>query len=226
MARKRTLEISEVKPKHQNRKNFHIEWKNSSQKIAYMAFGQHDVLFLLGPAGSAKTFLATAFAIDEILSGRRNKIILTRPIVEAGEKLGFLPGTFSDKVEPHIQCIYDVMDIIVGRDTFDRERINKATEIAPLAYLRGRTHVDAVAILDEAQNATEAQLKLAMTRLGDNSKMIITGDPSQSDLKGEVALIKVVENMKAVKGISVVEFSESCIVRHPLVADILAAWPK
>ena len=191
-----------------------------------MAFEQHDVLFLIGVAGTAKTHLAVAFACSEILSKKKKKIVLTRPIVEAGEKLGFLPGTFEEKINPFLLPIFDCLDIIVGRDTMERDKINRCMEIAPVAYLRGRTFHDSVVILDEAQNSTEEQLKLVMTRLGLNSKMIITGDPTQSDLKGDVALSKIVESMKKVQGIGVVEFNESHIVRHPLVADILAAWPS
>ena len=208
------------------RKAFHLEWKNSSQKIAYMAFEQHDMLFLLGVAGTAKTHLAVAFACSEILSKKKKKIVLTRPMVEAGEKLGFLPGTFEEKINPFLMPIFDCLDTIVGRDTIERNKIHQCMEIAPVAYLRGRTFHDSVVILDEAQNATEEQLKLVMSRLGLNSKMVITGDPTQSDLKGDVALTKVVDAMKSVSGIGMVEFNESHIVRHELVAAILSAWPK
>lgn len=211
----------------QHRKSFHLEWKNSSQKLAYMAFEQHDGLFLVGPAGTSKTHLAVTFAISEILARKRKKIILTRPMVEAGgERIGFLPGTFEEKINPYLLPIFDVMDTVVGRESSERERINKSVEIVPMAYLRGRTFHDSICILDEAQNANDEQLKLFMTRLGLNSKMIITGDPTQSDLRGEMAFQKVVESMKnGVNGMSVVEFSESHIVRHELVARILAAWP-
>jgi len=208
------------------RKAFHLEWKNTSQKIAYMAFEQHDVLFLWGPAGSAKTHLAVAFAVSELLAKKKKKIVLSRPIVEAGEKLGFLPGTFEEKINPYLMPIFDCLDTIVGRDTIERNKVNQCMEIVPIAYMRGRTFHNSVVILDEAQNATEEQLKLAVTRLGLESKMIITGDPTQSDLKGDIALPRVIESMKTVPGISVVEFNESHIVRHPLVAEILKAWPS
>lgn len=135
-------------------------------------------------------------------------------------------NTFEEKINPYLMPIFDCLDTIVGRDTIERNKINQCMEIVPIAYMRGRTFHDSVIILDEAQNSTEEQLKLAMTRLGLNSKMIITGDPTQSDLKGDVALPRIVEGMKTVQGISVVEFNESHIVRHPLVADILAAWPS
>jgi phosphate starvation-inducible PhoH-like protein len=218
----------EVTPAPISRKSFHLEWKNSAQKIAYMAFEQHDLLFLTGPAGSAKTHLAVAFAVSEILSKKRKKIILSRPVVEAtGEKLGFLPGTAAEKLNPYLLPIYDCMDTIVGRDTIEREKIDRCLEICPIAHLRGRTFNDAVVILDEAQNAKEEQLKLAMTRLGLNSKMVITGDVTQSDLRpDEVALPRVIDCLKRINGISVVEFNESHIVRHALVAEILSAWPS
>ena len=226
MARKSAGNDRERTPAALPRKAFHLEWKNSSQKIAYMAFEQHDVLFLIGVAGTAKTHLAVAFACSEILSKKKKKIVLSRPIVEAGEKLGFLPGTFEEKINPYLMPIFDCLDTIVGRDTLERNKINQCMEIVPVAYMRGRTFHDSVIILDEAQNSTEEQLKLTMTRLGLNSKMVITGDPTQSDLKGDVALPRIVEGMKKVVGVSVVEFNESHIVRHPLVADILAAWPS
>jgi phosphate starvation-inducible protein PhoH and related proteins len=215
----------EVTPK--TRKPFHLEFKNTAQKIAWMAFEQHDILFLLGPAGVGKSHLAVAFAISELLNRKKKKIMLTRPIVEAGEKLGFLPGTFEEKINPYLMPVFDVMDRMVGKESAERERINKSMEIAPMAYLRGRTFHESVCILDEAQNATEEQLKLYLTRLGEDSKIIITGDASQSDLKGDdkYALSRVVESMKVVPGIGVIEFSEENIVRHPLVAAILKAWP-
>ncbi len=228
MKRKPASGQQQEKQHHHQRKSFHLEWKNSAQKVAFMAFEQHDVLFLIGPAGSAKTHLAVSFAINEILSKKRKKIILSRPIVEAaGEKLGYLPGTFEEKINPYLLPIFDCMDTIVGRETLDRERVDKAMEIAPIAYLRGRTFNDSIIILDEAQNAKESQLKLAMSRLGINSKIIITGDATQTDLRPEeLAFPKVVEAMKKVSGISIVEFNESHIVRHPMVKEILGAWPS
>ncbi len=228
MARKMGNDRSDrVKPTKpvESKKSFRLEFKNTAQKIAYAAFEQHDMLFLIGPAGSAKSHLSVAFAVSEILSNKRKQIVLCRPIVEAGEKLGFLPGTFEEKINPYLMPIFDCLDTIVGRETADRDKVNHAIQIVPLAYMRGRTFNDSIVILDEAQNATDEQLKLAVSRLGLNSKMIITGDATQSDLKGDVALPRVVEAMKNVQGISVVEFNESHIVRHALVADILRAWP-
>lgn len=202
-------------------KAFHLEFLNSAQKMAWAAFEQQDVLFLLGPAGTGKTHLATAFAISEIISKRRQRIILTRPIVEAGESLGFLPGTFEEKVNPYMLPLFDCIGKLVGWEGPQREKIDRSLEIAPVAYLRGRTFDHSICIFDEAQNATVTQLKLFLTRFGENSKIIITGDPNQSDLKGPVALVEIVSKLQAVPGIGIIEFSNANIVRHPLVATIL-----
>lgn len=204
-----------------SRKAYHIEFLNADQKLAWVAFEGNDVLFLLGPAGTGKTFLATAFAIRDIIDKKRKRIILTRPIVESGESLGYLPGTFEEKVNPYMMPIFDCLGKLVGYDGPGREKIDRSLEIAPLAYLRGRSFDNSVCIFDEAQNATMTQLKLFLTRFGENSKVIITGDPMQSDLPGKVALIEVVQKLKRVQGIGVLEFSNASIVRHPLVGKIL-----
>ena len=201
--------------------NFHIEFKNQAQGLAWAAFKQHDVLFLSGPAGTGKTHLACAFAIEQILSNQKKKIIMTRPVVEAGESLGFLPGTFEEKINPYMLPMYDCMDKLVGKEGPWRDKINFAMEAAPLAYMRGRTFDDAICIFDEAQNASMMQLKLFMTRFGENSKLIITGDPTQSDLGGSVALVNVMQRLHSVDGIGVVEFKPSQIVRHPLISKII-----
>lgn len=201
---------------------FHLEFKNAQQKIAWACFQQHDVLFLNGAPGTGKSFLAVAFAINELLQGNKKKIILTRPIVEAGEHLGFLPGDFNEKVHPYMLPLYDCIEKLVGTDNPQRELVNQSLEIAPLAYLRGRTFSDAVCILDEAQNSTNMQMKMFLTRLGENSKMIITGDPKQSDLPiRPPALVSVIDKLKNVPGIGIVEFGNECIVRHPLVSAML-----
>jgi phosphate starvation-inducible PhoH-like protein len=206
---------------YHHKKSFHLEFKNSNQKIAWSAFEQNDILFMIGPAGVGKSYLAAAFAISEILSKNKKKIILTRPIIEAGESLGFLPGTFEEKVNPYMTPLYDSIDKILGPFGPEREKVDQCIEIAPIAYLRGRTLDNAVCILDEAQNCTRIQLKLFLTRLGENSKMIITADPKQSDLKGEVQLTEILTKIKTIPGIATIEFKESSIVRHPLVAKIL-----
>lgn len=203
--------------------NFYINFKNEAQSLAWAAFKQHDVLFLIGPAGCGKSFLACAFAIEQILSKEsgRNRIILTRPIVESGESLGFLPGEFEEKVEPYMMPMYDCIDKLVGKQGPWRDRVEQSLEVAPIAYMRGRTFDDAVCIFDEAQNASLLQLKLFLTRFGENSKIIITGDPTQSDLVGRVALMEVMQKLKDVPGVGVVEFKANSIVRHPMIGKII-----
>jgi phosphate starvation-inducible PhoH-like protein len=203
-------------------KTFHIELLNAAQKLAWSAFQQHDVLFLLGPAGTGKTFLGVAFAIQQLLAKQVSKIVLTRPIVESGESLGYLPGDFEEKVNPYMMPMFDCMDKLIGREgNPQRDKIKEACEIAPLAYMRGRTFDDSICIFDEAQNASLTQLKLFLTRFGQNSKLIITGDPKQSDLRGPVALSHVVERLEGVPRIGIVEFKANSIVRHKLIGDIL-----
>jgi phosphate starvation-inducible PhoH-like protein len=198
-----------------------IEWRTAGQKTAWQFMEKNAITFLLGSAGSGKTFLAMAYAINEILQQRRSHIVLTRPIVEAGEKLGFLPGTFGEKVNPYMQPLYDTMDTLLGRFSKTRELINKSIVLAPLCYMRGRTFNDAVCIFDEAQNATYSQLKLFLSRFGQNTQVLVTGDPKQSDLPGDIALLDVVSRLKGIAGIAAHRFSDDDVVRHPLVAAIL-----
>lgn len=167
------------------------------------------------------TFLATAFAIQDIRAKERSRIVLTRPVVESGENLGFLPGDVNEKVYPYMLPMYDCLDKLCGKDSDFRRRIDECYEIAPLAYLRGRSLQGAVCILDEAQNCTKTQLKLFLTRLDKYSKMIITGDPSQIDLpRNQSGLMEVIEKLRGVKGIGCIHFTEEAIVRHPLVKEI------
>jgi len=199
-----------------------IEWRTEGQRHAWNTLQKNDISFLLGSAGSGKTFLAMAYAINEILSKRRSQIILTRPIVDAGEKLGFLPGSFGEKVNPYMQPLYDTMDTLLGKYNSKREYVNKAVVLAPLCYMRGRTFNDAVCIFDEAQNATYMQLKLLLSRFGQNTKMVITGDLHQSDLPFSPPPLKeVVEKLKGTPHIDVIQFSHNDIVRHPIVAAVL-----
>lgn len=203
-----------------------IVLRTKAQEDAVKLIAANDITFLLGSAGSGKTFLAMAHAINAVLSRKVEQIILTRPIVEAGEKLGFLPGTFGDKVNPYMQPLYDTMDLLVGKQSAKREIINKAVVLAPLCYMRGRTFNNAICIFDEAQNAYYSQLKLFLSRFGQNTKVIVTGDPDQSDLYDNgnsdyVALREVTKRLKNVPGIGMYEFEHVDVVRHPLVSEIL-----
>lgn len=203
-----------------------IALRTKAQEDAVQLIAENDMTFLLGSAGSGKTFLAMAYAINAVLSRQCEKIILTRPIVEAGEKLGFLPGTFGEKVNPYMQPLYDTMDTLLGKQSAKREIVNKAVVLAPLCYMRGRTFNDAVCIFDEAQNANYTQLKLFLSRFGQNTKVIVTGDPEQSDLydygnSEYVALREVTNRLKDVPGIGIYQFAHSDVVRHPLVRQIL-----
>jgi phosphate starvation-inducible PhoH-like protein len=212
------------KPVHASAKKkelFHIEFLNSVQKKCWETIQENDIVFLLGSAGSGKTFISTAYSVYSFLRKETQKITITRPIVEAGERLGFLPGSFEDKVHPYMLPIYDTLDELVGTEGPQRTALNKSLEVAPLAYLRGRTFKNSVCILDEAQNCTYTQLKLFLTRLGQNSKLIITGDPKQSDLLGKIAVMEIVEKLRGVKGIGVVDLPDSSIVRHPLISAIV-----
>ncbi len=208
-------------------RSFHLEFKNATQKSAWAAFQQNDILFMSGPAGTGKSFLAMAFAINEVLARRKRRIVITRPIVEAGESLGFLPGDADQKVAPYMAPLVESLYKLVGPSGSGlREVIDSCIEVRPLAFQRGVTFDDAVCILDEAQNCIMAQLKLFTTRLGENSKMIITGDPDQSDLPGPIALVDVIDCIGDVEGVGTVAFDSSEIVRHPIIAKILARWPK
>lgn len=205
---------------------FKLEWKNAGQKLAWIEFQRHDIVFLTGPAGVGKTHLAMAFAVTEVLEKKKKKIVLTRPIVEAGESLGFLPGEFENKVHPYILPCLDIVDKMTDGDVGSKELIANSIEVAPIAYMRGRTFENAVCIFDEAQNASEKQLKLFLTRFGEDSKLILTADPTQSDLPGhsrkeDVALMHIIEKLQTLPGVGMVEFNRNSIVRHPLVGKIL-----
>jgi phosphate starvation-inducible PhoH-like protein len=198
-----------------------FEFLTETQQQAWEAYQENDVLFLAGPAGTGKTFLAVAFAIRDILKKQRQHIILTRPIVEAGESLGYLPGDFTEKVNPYMIPLYDCYHNLCPGATMKNKVIEQAFEVAPIAYMRGRTFNNSVCIFDEAQNATVAQLKLFLTRFGQNSKIIITGDPLQSDLRDRSGLSTVIDKLHDLPGVAIVEFSQSDVVRHPLVSSIL-----
>jgi phosphate starvation-inducible PhoH-like protein len=202
----------------------HVEYLNAHQELAYGAYKQHDIVILLGPAGCGKTFLATAFAISEILEKTKKKIVVTRPIVESGESLGYLPGTLEEKANPFILPVFDCMQKILQNDKESFEVfVENYVEIAPLAYMRGRSFGNSICIFDEAQNATFSQLKLFLTRFDKNSKIVITGDPKQSDLEGggPIPLMDVVNRVETLAGIATIRFDQTTIVRHPLVSEIL-----
>lgn len=199
-----------------------ITWRTKAQKEAWLALPHQQVSFLLGAAGSGKTFLAMAFAINEVLAGNVQQIVLTRPIVESGEKLGFLPGGAEEKVNPYMMPLYDTMDKLLGKHGPAREVVKKSVRLAPLCYMRGSTYDNSICILDEAQNATYAQFKLFLTRFGDNSRVLITGDPLQSDLTTKTPpLLDIIERLRGTPSISFHHFADSDVVRHPLITEIL-----
>jgi phosphate starvation-inducible protein PhoH and related proteins len=190
------------------------------------AIRTHDMVFGVGPAGTGKTYLAVACAVAALETGRSSRIVLTRPIVEAGEKLGFLPGDFYEKVHPYLKPLYDAFYSMVGPDKFRQLRDDEIIEIIPLAYMRGRTLDNAFVILDEAQNTTPEQMKMFLTRLGQGSRMVVTGDPTQVDLENKVqtGLQQAEEVLRGVEGISFVRFVDSDVVRHGLVRSVIKAY--
>ena len=205
-----------------------IRVKNMGQKRYVEAIDKSDVIFGIGPAGTGKTFLAVVCAIAAFKKGEVSRIILTRPAVEAGESLGFLPGDLKEKVDPYLRPIYDSLYAILGTNTTDRLMERGVIEVAPLAYMRGRTLDDAFVILDEAQNTTDAQMKMFLTRLGFNSKMVVNGDMTQVDLPGRQhsGLIDARRILKNIDQIKFINFSAQDVVRHPVVAKIITAYEK
>ena len=187
-----------------------------------------EIIFVIGPAGTGKTFIAVSHAVSMLTSGLINKIIISRPAVEAGEKLGFLPGDLKEKIDPYLRPIYDSFDENLSKDKVIKLIENQKIEIAPIAYLRGRTLNNSYIILDEAQNTSPIQMKMFLTRLGENSRMVVTGDITQIDLhpKNKSGLIDAVSNLKKIKDISFVYLTEKDVVRHPLVQKIVKAYNK
>lgn len=211
-----------------NAKGKPIHVKTMGQRQYIHAMKKNDVVFGIGPAGTGKTYLAVVMAIRALKNGSAKKIILTRPAVEAGESLGFLPGDLKEKVDPYLRPLYDALHDILGQEHTQRMIERGTIEIAPLAYMRGRTLDDSYVILDEAQNTTGAQMKMFLTRLGFGSKMVITGDPSQVDLpKGVKSGLSVVTSiLKDVSGISFIVLEQADVVRHPIVQRIIEAYDK
>ncbi|AKM19727.1 PhoH family protein [Geobacillus stearothermophilus] len=211
-----------------NAKGKSIRVKTLGQRYYVAAIEQHDLTFGIGPAGTGKTYLAVVMAVKALKNGSVKRIILTRPAVEAGESLGFLPGDLKEKVDPYLRPLYDALNDVLGAEYVQRLIERGTIEIAPLAYMRGRTLEDAFVILDEAQNTTPAQMKMFLTRLGFGSKMVITGDISQVDLpKGVESGLSVAKRILAsISGIAFVFLEQSDVVRHPLVAKIINAYDE
>lgn len=200
--------------------------QNKSQEELVGSFNKNDLIFATGPAGSGKTFIAIALAVRSLKNKEVKKIILSRPAVEAGEKLGFLPGEMKDKLDPYLQPLYDALDEMLPSAKLKEYITNGTIQIAPLAFMRGRTLSNAIIILDEAQNTTRQQMKMFLTRLGENSKMIITGDITQIDLpKGVTSgLNDAIKILKGVDGIGFIDFKSSDIIRHTLVSKIIEKY--
>lgn len=202
--------------------------RSRNQQMLVDAYEDNDLLFAIGPAGSGKTYTAIALAVRALKNREVKKIILSRPAVEAGEKLGFLPGDMKDKIDPYLQPLYDALQDMLPPAKLNEYIERGVIQIAPLAFMRGRTLADAIVILDEAQNTTTAQLKMFLTRLGINGKMIITGDLTQIDLPANQrsGLRDAIERLQDIRGIAIVEFNQKDIVRHPLVKHIVSAYAK
>ena len=198
--------------------------KTISQNKMLKGIRDNDLLFAVGPAGTGKTFLAVLMAVNYLKKGEVKKIIITRPAVEAGESLGFLPGDLKEKIDPYLMPIYDALDVILGKDTKDKYIEKGIIEVMPLAYMRGRTLDEAFVILDEAQNTTARQMLMFLTRLGFNSKMVINGDITQIDLnisQSNSGLVMALDKLKDIKNIGIVKFANTDVVRNPLVQTII-----
>ena len=205
-----------------------IKCKTFGQKKYVEAIKNNSVVFGVGPAGTGKTYLAVALAVQSYKTKEVEKIILTRPAVEAGEKLGFLPGDLQNKVDPYLRPLYDALQEMFGLEAYQKLMERGVIEIAPLAYMRGRTLSDAFIILDEAQNTTKEQMKMFLTRMGQGSKMVITGDATQIDLPAgkQSGLKHAVKILANVEGVEVVNLTHKDVVRNPLVAEIIKAYSK
>ena len=202
--------------------------RSEKQSEYIKALKENDIVMSLGPAGTGKSFLAVSVAVTLLMEKKIDRVILSRPAVEAGEKLGFLPGDMKEKVDPYLRPLYDALYELFGADKIDKKIETGEIEIAPLAFMRGRTLKNCFAILDEAQNATETQIKMFLTRIGENSKLVVNGDPSQVDLinKSHSGLIKSKNILEDLKEIKIIEFDHTDVVRHPLVSKIIRAYQK
>ncbi|CDN31245.1 Phosphate starvation-inducible protein PhoH [Mucinivorans hirudinis] len=205
-----------------------VKARTKNQQKLVALYSKNDMLFAIGPAGSGKTYTAIALAVRALKNKEIKRIILTRPAVEAGEKLGFLPGDMKEKLDPYLQPLYDALGDMMPLKKLNEYLVDGVVQIAPLAYMRGRTLDNACVVLDEAQNTTSEQLKMFLTRMGRSAKFIITGDVTQIDLprKGDSGLMPAVELFRKIKGIGIVEFEKRDILRHPLVEKIVAAYEQ
>ena len=205
-----------------------IRAKTAGQREYLQAIGRHDIVIGIGPAGTGKTYLAVATAVDALARKRVRRIVLARPAVEAGENLGFLPGDLREKVDPYLRPLYDALEDMMPRDRVQKAIDSRTIEIAPLAYMRGRTLSDAFVILDEAQNATGMQMKMFLTRLGVNSRAVITGDKTQIDLanREDSGLLQVERILPGIEGIGFCYLGDGDVVRHRLVRDIIRAYAE
>ena len=202
--------------------------RSEKQSDYIKALKENDIVMSFGPAGTGKSFLAVSVGVTMLMDKKIDRVILSRPAVEAGEKLGFLPGDMKEKVDPYLRPLYDALYELFGVDKIDKKIESGEIEIAPLAFMRGRTLKNSFAILDEAQNATETQIKMFLTRIGENSKLVVNGDPSQVDLinKSQSGLVKSKNILKEIKEIKTIEFDHNDVVRHPLVSKIIRAYQK
>ena len=202
--------------------------RSEKQSEYIKALKENDIVVSLGPAGTGKSFLAVSVGVTLLLEKKIDRVILSRPAVEAGEKLGFLPGDMKEKVDPYLRPLYDALYELFGADKIDKKIESGEIEIAPLAFMRGRTLKNCFAILDEAQNATETQIKMFLTRIGENSKLVVNGDPSQIDLinKSHSGLIKSRDILKDLSEIKIIEFDHNDVIRHPMVSKIIRAYQK
>ena len=226
-----------IKPEDTNIKSFKqliktprksVIARSEKQSDYIKALKENNIVISLGPAGTGKSFLAVSVGVTMLMEKKIERVILSRPAVEAGEKLGFLPGDMKEKVDPYLRPLYDALYELFGAEKIDKKIETGEIEIAPLAFMRGRTLKNCFAILDEAQNATETQIKMFLTRIGENSKLVVNGDPSQIDLinKSQSGLIKSRNILKDVKEIKVIEFDHKDVIRHPVVSKIIRAYQK